>query len=65
MQVEGHRGRASAFPPATGARVSNAYPTCPWLGDNLAKASLIPHGLIPGHPGLSKGFPAMDGDASD
>ena len=29
--------------PATGARVSNAYATCPLQGDNREKSRLIPH----------------------
>ena len=38
------RGSEGAAMPlsATGARVSNAYPTCPWVRDKLPKGSLIP-----------------------
>ena len=35
---------------ATGARVSNTYPTCPILGDSLSKERLIPDGILWGHP---------------
>ena len=42
MQVEGQHGLSLLSLMATGARVSNAYPTCPYPGHNLAKASLIP-----------------------
>ena len=51
--------------PATGARVSNAYPTFPWLRDNLAKVSLIPDILFSRHLKKRKDLSAMDGDASD
>ena len=40
MQVEGHR--AWRHVPATGARVSNAYPTWPHLWDSPLKRGLIP-----------------------
>ena len=42
MQVEGQRGRCLHRLPATGARVSNTYATCPLQGDNLPKGRLIP-----------------------
>jgi hypothetical protein len=55
MQVEGKR-RGSLLPRAsTGARVSNAYPTCPIPGDNPSKGGLIPHVLPGGHLSGSKG----------
>ena len=49
MQVEGqHEG--SLLPlMATGARVSNAYPTCHILGDSPVKTGLTPDGVLSGH----------------
>ena len=43
MQVEGQRGLSLLSPPATGARVSNTYATCPAEGDKRGKPRLIPH----------------------
>ena len=34
---------------ATGARVSNTYPTCLQLGDSLSKERLIPDGIAIPH----------------
>ena len=42
MQVEGQRGECLRSLPATGARVSNTYVTCPCQGDNPGKPGLIP-----------------------
>ena len=42
MQVEGQHEVCLQTLMATGARVSNAYPTCPVLGYSPAKAGLIP-----------------------
>ena len=42
MQVEGQRGSSLLDLPATGARVSNTYPTWPILGYSLSKGRLIP-----------------------
>ena len=50
---------------STGARVSNAYPTCPPLGDNLAKVRLIPNDVSRRHLKEIKDLSVMDGDASD
>ena len=50
---------------ATGARVRNAYPIYPLLGDSLAKVRLIPDGLTSPHGVVSKDLSAMDEDASD
>ena len=44
------------LPPATGARVSNTYGTCPPQWDKRKKFRLIPHNVHPGHPGRTKGF---------
>ena len=41
MQVEGQRLGSLLPKPATGARVSNAYRTCPAPADSPAKAGLI------------------------
>ena len=65
MQVEGQRGLCLHDPPATGARVSNTYATCPVLGDNPAKAGLIPRILTWGIPGQGKiEISGQDGHAS-
>ena len=56
MQVEGQHGVCLQTPMATGARVSNAYPTFPRLGYNLPKGRLIPDVLHFGHLLWSKGF---------
>ena len=65
MQVEGHRERSLLRLPATGARVSNAYPTCPVLGHSPLKGGLIPDVSVSGPPLSGKGLPVRDGDASD
>ena len=54
MQVEGQRGECLHSPPATGARVSNTYATCPLQGDNLPKGRLIPRIFSRGIPGGGK-----------
>ena len=41
--------------PATGARVSNTYATCPSQGDNREKSRLIPRDTLKGHPFGVKG----------
>ena len=65
MQVAGQHVGSLLPMMATGARVRNAYPIYPWLGDSLAKVRLTPDVLRGGPPSCSKGLPAMDGDASD
>ena len=45
--------------------MSNAYPTCPPLGDNLAKVRLIPNDIPRRHPNGIKDVSVMEGDASD
>ena len=42
MQVEGQREECLHSLPATGARVSNTYATCPCQGDNPPKGGLNP-----------------------
>ena len=44
------------LPPATGARVSNTYATCPLQGDNLPKGRLIPRISAEGIPGGGKSY---------
>ncbi len=39
----------------SGGRVSNAWATYREVGDNLAKAGLIPNVVISGHPDLIEG----------
>ena len=65
MQVEGQHDDSLLLLMATGARVSNAYPTCPPLGDNLAKVRLIPNDISRRHLKEIKDSSVMDGDASD
>ena len=45
MQVEGHHVGCLQPMMATGARVSNAYPTFPLLGNNPSKVGLMPYVL--------------------
>ena len=54
MQVEGQHVGCLQPMMATGARVRNAYRTCPILGDSLAKVRLIPDVVIPSHDVLTK-----------
>ena len=54
MQVEGQQELSLLSLLATGARVSNAYPTCPLLWDSLAKVRLIPDVVIYSHEYLTK-----------
>ena len=49
-------GAVATQPPATGARVSNTYATCPPQRDNREKSRLIPHDADSGHPDSAKGF---------
>ena len=56
MQVEGQHDDSLLLLMATGARVSNAYPTWPIHGDNLSKESLIPDVVSRGHLIETKGF---------
>ena len=65
MQVEGQHELSLLSLMATGARVSNTYPTCPSLGDNLAKVRLIPNDISRRHLKEIKDSSVMDGDASD
>ena len=64
MQVEGQHGLSSLRPMATGARVSNAYPTFRTLGNSLSKERLMPDGFPNPHEGGNKDSSVCDGDAS-
>ena len=64
MQVEGQHGRSLLRLMATGARVRNAYRTCPIHGDSLAKVRLMPDVETSPHDGVSKDLSVQDGDAS-
>ena len=48
---------------ATGARVSNAYPTFRTLRDSLSKERLIPDGMMRLHGIIIKDSSVYDGDA--
>ena len=50
---------------ATGARVSNTYPTCRELGDSPLKGGLIPDVVVWRHRLSIKDSSAHDGDAYD
>ena len=47
----------------TGARVSNAYPTCPSYWDSLSKGRLIPNNMKELPDSLMKAPAMKDGDA--
>ena len=49
MQVEGHQDSSLLELLATGARVSNAYPTFPIVEDSPAKVGLILYVIQRGH----------------
>ena len=63
MQVEGHQEESLLSLLATGARVSNTYPTCPLLGDSLSKERLIPDSMVRLHDSTIKDSSVNDGDA--
>ena len=56
---------ACTFWTSTGARVSNAYPTCPLPGNNPLKDGLMPYGVLWRHQIRTKDSSVWDGDASD
>ena len=64
MQVAGQRELSLLGLPATGARVSNAYPTFPAPGYSLSKERLIPGVVHLPHGLCMKGLAVQDGDAS-
>ena len=49
--------------PATGARVSNTYPTYRLLGDSLSKERLTPDSMVRLHDDTIKDSSVIDGDA--
>ena len=65
MQVEGQHDDSLLLSMATGARVSNAYPTFPILRDSPAKVGLIPDVILRSHEKRIKDISVWDGDASD
>ncbi len=65
MQVEGHQDSSLLELLATGARVSNAYPTCRIVGHSPLKGGLMPDVVIVGHPIMTEDLLLCDGDASD
>ena len=56
MQVAGHHDDSLLLLMATGARVRNAYPTCPQVGHSPAKVGLIPYVVMLWHQYMTKGF---------
>ena len=64
MQVEGQHEVSLLTLMATGARVRNAYRTCPLPGDSLAKVRLIPDAMYFPHGRYMKDSLVTDGDAS-
>ena len=56
MQVVGQHGVSLLTLMATGARVSNAYPTFRTVGDSPEKSGLIPYVFRRGHLTWNKGF---------
>ena len=56
MQVEGQHHQSLLWWMATGARVSNTYPTCRQHWDSLSKERLIPDGIIIPHGIIIKEF---------
>ena len=63
MQVEGQHELSLLSLMATGARVSNAYPTFRTLRDSLSKERLIPDGMMSLHGIIIKDSSVYDGDA--
>ena len=56
MQVEGQHGLSLLRPMATGARVSNTYPTYRLFRDSLSKERLIPDSITRRHLLVIKEF---------
>ena len=65
MQVEGQHEVSLLTLMATGARVSNAYPTFPLLRNSPLKDGLMPDVLMLPHGDKSKDSSVRDGDAYD
>ena len=60
MQVE----RQGPSGPQSGGRVSNAWTTCPSVGDSLRKRRVIPHETQRAEAGCGKGPEGPPGDGS-
>ena len=56
MQVEGQHDGSLLLLMATGARVSNAYPTFPQIRNSPVKIELIPYVVMLWHQYMTKGF---------
>ena len=65
MQVEGQHEVCLQTLMATGARVSNAYPTFPLLRNSPLKGGLMPDVFLWMHVHGNKDLSVGDGDASD
>ena len=65
MQVAGQQDDSLLLLLATGARVSNAYPTWPLVGNSPAKVGLMPYVFPTEHLDGNKDLSLRDGDASD
>ena len=63
MQVEGQHELSLLSLMATGARVSNTYPTFPLLWNSLSKERLIPDSIERLHDYPIKDSSVTDGDA--
>ena len=63
MQVEGQHELSLLRLMATGARVSNTYPTSRLLRDSLSKERLMPDGILSTHVINIKDLSVSDGDA--
>ena len=61
MQVVGQHGRCLHFLMATGARVSNAYPTCPSLRHSPSKDGLMRDAVRKMHINLTKDLRVGEG----
>ncbi len=61
MQVEGQH--IASVMMATGARVSIAFVTYPYLGDSPKKFGLIPHNILARHRAFIKAPAVKDGHA--
>ena len=59
------RGSAVAILAATGARVRNAYETCPLLRDSPEKSGLIPYSMVCWHQQIIKDLSVKDSHAYD
>ncbi len=63
MQVEGQHELSLLSLMATGARVSNTYPTSRLLRNSLSKERLVPDGILSTHVIKIKDLSVSDGDA--